>query len=276
MPDHKTMHHKLDIARRFGQAVSYDKAAQLQQKTARLLLQEGLGGILPELLKKNPESRPLHILEIGCGTGLVSQMLAHIFPDAQLYLTDIAPQMLERTRTRLQDAANSPLRHEPVYCVMDGEAPRPTLPRCFDLMISNLCIQWFGDYTQGLARLIPYLAQDGFFLATTLLENSLGEWRNACQKAGISCGVPDYLPLSYLQQHWPVGGQGLWQAHDLVDPVSSALSFLRKLHRIGASQPRADHRAVPPGQLRRAMALFDQSCQSVTYHVGLGSFRKQS
>ena len=49
-----------------------------------------------------PDDRPLRILDLGAGTGLLSEMVASRFPEAHLTLVDIAPNMLEKARERLR------------------------------------------------------------------------------------------------------------------------------------------------------------------------------
>jgi tRNA (cmo5U34)-methyltransferase len=45
--------------------------------------------------------RPLRVLDLGAGTGLLSEMVAARFPEARVTLVDIAPNMLEKAMTRL-------------------------------------------------------------------------------------------------------------------------------------------------------------------------------
>src|SRR6185437_5823582 len=95
---------------------------------------------------------PQRILEIGCGTGSLSERLAEAFPGSDLLLTDIAPSMLHRCRSRLGEGHR--------YQVLDGERPED-LAGHFDLIASSLALQWFTDLRGGLQRLSGLLAPGG-------------------------------------------------------------------------------------------------------------------
>ena len=60
----------------------YERSARLQAQSA-----EKLAGHLPEL-------DDAKILEIGCGTGFLTQHLLERYPDADFLITDLAPEMV--------------------------------------------------------------------------------------------------------------------------------------------------------------------------------------
>jgi ubiquinone/menaquinone biosynthesis C-methylase UbiE len=60
---------------------------------------------LHDVLVSNLPRDPDVIVELGCGTGLLSQRLRGEFPRARLILTDPAPAMLDEARKRLRDRA---------------------------------------------------------------------------------------------------------------------------------------------------------------------------
>ena len=124
------------VAARFGaRAAQYDEHALLQRACAEGLAAfiDGHGGLPAQGL----------VAEIGCGTGLLSRLLA---PRAQRYLTtDIAPEMVARCRQRLVDAPHA------AFAVMDGETP--AFSEAPAAIVSNLAAQWFGNPVAGLRRL---------------------------------------------------------------------------------------------------------------------------
>ena len=72
-------------------AQSYDNYAVVQKKMATKLAK------LLEANNKNPQA----ILEIGCGTGNYTQILAEKYPQAQILATDISAEMLAITKYKL-------------------------------------------------------------------------------------------------------------------------------------------------------------------------------
>ena len=97
---------KAQVQKNFSQnAITYDQYAVVQKEMAR------------ELIEKI-RSTGVHfrnILEIGCGTGFLTELLARDYPLAQITATDIAPEMIFVAREKL--AAFSNIN----YFVADGE-----------------------------------------------------------------------------------------------------------------------------------------------------------
>src|SRR5579862_6443089 len=81
---------KQNIIKNFNKKAStYGAAAEVQAYVAAQMAQR-LKGL-----------RPQSVLEIGCGTGLLSQYLIQLFPHAALLLTDVAPAMLMQCQQSL-------------------------------------------------------------------------------------------------------------------------------------------------------------------------------
>ena len=57
-----------------------------------------------DLLARIPAISPARIVDLGCGAGNVTRLLAQRWPDARLTGVDSAPAMLERAREALPSA----------------------------------------------------------------------------------------------------------------------------------------------------------------------------
>src|SRR5690606_2688123 len=106
------------------------------------------------------------ILEIGCGTGLLTRQIRHRWPDATLTATDLAPAMVEATSRHGLGAR---------LLTMDGEAPAFDGP-WFDLILSRLTFQWFEDLPRALARLHGLLRPGGSLYFATMGAESFASW----------------------------------------------------------------------------------------------------
>ncbi|MDP2795102.1 MAG: methyltransferase domain-containing protein [Sulfurisoma sp.] len=271
------------IARSFGRAAaSYDAHSAPQRHAARRLAELIAAEILPE----SPR-----VLEIGCGTGHLTQLLARRVPQGDfLYVTgaagdgipcgrgvagavprdtathnflcsDIAPAMVAICRARLPD-----LR----YVVMDGE--RPAVGAGFDLVCANLAAQWFHDLPAALARLAALLAPGGLLAISTLGAESFREWRAVHAALGFSAGTPPFSDAATLRAAFPAGALTI-DEEIYVDRAETALDLPRRLRAIGAATPAPGHRPLKAGQLRRVLRALGPE-PAFTYQLFYACFRK--
>ena len=103
------------------------------------------------LLEGGAASPPgLSILDLGCGPGNSTAVLAAIFPGSSLVGLDSSPEMIEAARS-------SGLGAE--WIVADGAAWEPG--RSFALVFSNAALQWIPDQAALLPRMWAWLAPGG-------------------------------------------------------------------------------------------------------------------
>lgn len=230
------------IARAFDAAAAYDAHAIVQRQVADWLA-ERVVAVAP------PAPR---VLEVGCGTGFLTAATLPRLVRPDWLMTDIAPAMLARGL-----AANPGARGR----VTDGEHPDLPGEAPFDLIVSSLAVQWFADLDAGFQRLAALLAPGGRLLVTTLVRGTFAAWHAAHEAEGFVAGSPVYPPVESLG--WPVETRTFEQRH------GSAAEFMRALRAIGAGTPRAGHRPIPPGAMRRIAKRFEADGAVATYEVAL-------
>ncbi|MGE4303199.1 MAG: methyltransferase [Novosphingobium sp.] len=240
----------ITVARAFGRAKNYDAHATVQRLVVRHLADRIVALALPA----SPR-----ILEIGCGTGLLGTALIDLLPGARWLITDIAPEMVERTRERLGQYGHLS------FAVMNGEAP-DAVGR-FDLICASLAFQWFENLAAAVKRLRALLKPGGRLMFTTLAEGSFYEWREA--HAGLPSGIRPYPNLAALRAM----GLEVIEADYIPIRYSSARAFLHELKGIGAGTARAGHRPLAPAQLKQVMTRFEQGGCKASHHVALCSAR---
>ncbi len=149
---------KAQVQKNFGQnAVTYDQYAVVQKEMAKELFDK---------IKKTG-CYFQNILEIGCGTGFLTELLAREYPNARIIATDIAPEMILIASNKLATYSNIK------YFVADGEnlsiddkVPFGRLP--FDLIVSNVVFQWFTEYVAAFTQYHSYLEPGGYLIFSTL------------------------------------------------------------------------------------------------------------
>ncbi len=147
---------KAQVQKNFSQnAITYDQYAVIQKQMAReLLLKIRSTGIYFR-----------NILEIGCGTGFLTELLAKEYPLAQITATDIAPEMIVVASEKLAVFSNIS------YYVADGEnlmVDNVSFDPSFDLIVSNAVFQWFTDYAVTFTQYHTYLEPGGYLIFSTL------------------------------------------------------------------------------------------------------------
>lgn len=112
----------------FFDALAGDYAAQLERCVPRY--REMLGVLLDYL---PAECKPRSILELGCGTGNLSALLAGRFPESAIRLVDVSGESLERCRARLGVDARFSFQQEDFRRLAYEESR-------FDLVVSSISI----------------------------------------------------------------------------------------------------------------------------------------
>ncbi|MEW9856176.1 methyltransferase domain-containing protein [Novosphingobium sp. M1R2S20] len=234
------------VARAFAAAADYDRHARVQRLVARELAHR----IATLPLGSNPR-----VLEVGCGTGFLTQALRAEGLAGDWLITDVAPAMIERARSRLGSGLS--------YTMLDGERGTPD-GGPFDLVCASLATQWFEDEPAALARWREWLAPGGHVMVATLGPGTFAEWRSAHAAEGHVPGTPAFTPLAALEALRPA------------DPLTvdiyrerhaDARAFLLALRGIGADTSASGHRPLSPGALRRVMRRFEAAGAIATYEV---------
>lgn len=169
---------------------------------ARSIL-EGNGG--------SPPSVP-SILDLGCGPGNSTAVLAAIFAGSSLVGLDSSPEMIAAARSSGLDAE---------WIVADGAAWEPG--RGFALVFSNAALQWIPDQASLLARMWTWLAPGGVLAVQVPGNGESGIHRALARTAaGASwrsrfaalAGTPVYHePGFYFDALSPLGGSvDLWES----------------------------------------------------------------
>ena len=230
------------VAASFGEAAqSYELHAGLQRAVADHLAQ-----YLPEL--KQPR-----VLELGCGTGLLSRHLVNRYPDGHFVLTDVAPAMIAECRRNLAPAKTAYISYE----VMDaGEAGGHA---GLDLIVSSMTLHWLPDPVASLKRLEKLLAPDGVLLYATLGLESFAEWRSVLAELGLASGLAEIHGLPGVIEE------------ERVFPDQNALAFLQRMKSVGGLTPHEGYAPLSPGALRRAINAADAKFGGrITWHIVYG------
>ena len=115
-----------------------------------------------ELLARVPLDAPRLAVDLGCGPGNSTALIAARFPDAEVIGLDTSPAMLESARARLPGLS---------FALADAATWVPE--RAPDLIYANAVLQWLPDHATLLPRLFGLLAPGG--VLAVQMPNNLSE-----------------------------------------------------------------------------------------------------
>lgn len=245
-------------------AQSFDKASNTYEKDAPV--QKWTASFLAEVIKELGLCKPKDCLEIGCGTGFLTQQMVALFADSNWLVSDLSAAMLESCRKRIGQVVT--------YQVMDGE--QPDLDKQFDLIVSSLAFQWFQDLEGALNRLSKLLKPGGHLVFSTLGQDTFQQWRDNLHHLGMMVGLHDYPTLEEMQKIHIQGCHVSFERQKRLQPYKSGLDFLRALRAIGAQAPQPGYEPLRPGQMRQVIKALEKtgSC-AMTYDILVAKIVKE-
>jgi malonyl-CoA O-methyltransferase len=153
------MHHS--ISRAFNRAANtYDQYAILQHTVGKKLI---------SLLPSNRHFQ--HTIDLGCGTGITTEQLILHHSQEQMHAIDIAPEFLAIAKKRL--AAY------PIHLHLENFDIKSWPKDSFDLIFSNMALQWSCHLENMLLAHLSYLKNNGYMAFSLPLNGTFDELHHA-------------------------------------------------------------------------------------------------
>jgi trans-aconitate 2-methyltransferase len=153
-----------------------------------------------DLIGRIPDIRARRIVDLGCGPGEITEMLAARWPEAETVGLDSSLDMLKKAR-----ALNGRARY------VDGDVAAWSPDPKVDLLFSNACLQWLPDHERLFPRLVEQVTKGGTIAIQMPHNHDQPSHRII---ARLSKEAPFKAPLAGKLRH---------------DPVSSPDSYWRLL-----------------------------------------------
>lgn len=136
-----------------------------------------------DLAARVPLSAPNNVLDVGCGPGNSTAVLANRFPNAFITGIDNSPNMIEAAKK-----AYSNLN----FVLADANADFSVSEK-YDLVFSNACIQWIPDHKTLIPKLLDSVSCGGY-LAIQVPMNGDTPIQQLIRQTAISLKWQDKFP----------------------------------------------------------------------------------
>lgn len=175
-----------------------------------------------DLLARVPLESPRRVVDLGCGPGNSTELLAQRFPAADVVGIDNSPAMLDSARERLPGCR---FELADIGTWTPGDAP--------DLIYANASLQWVGDHEALLPRLLNALAPGGL-LAVQMPDNRDEPTHRAMRE--LAAQAP-YAALIGDASRLRTELLGLDGYYDLLAPISASLDLWRTAYQHPMDSP---------------------------------------
>ena len=228
---------KENIAGNFSRSsFSYAEHAFVQKRAAETLFK-----ILDKL-----SFAPKKIIEIGCGTGFLTEKLFAAFPKSSFLICDLSDAMISRCQSE-----NFEFGGDVDYKVCDA-LEALSLPGTFDLVISGLTFQWLENSLPSVMEKIhEKLDPCGVLAFSTLTDKTFPKLRAAFASAGSVFPGPKLYAASEIKSMCSIFGKSFFKEETEYADFASPVDFLRHIKRTGAGN--ASGRLVPPSVLKKVI-----------------------
>jgi malonyl-CoA O-methyltransferase len=235
--------------RRFSAAAeTYENFAGVQNRVAIRLL---------ELAQNEmPRGGPSRILEIGCGTGVLTRLLLETFPASRLLALDLSPGMICAARKRIANPLDT-------LGWVVGDAGDLPVHSVFDAVFSSSVLHWADSPQAAMREIARSLNPGGVAALAVMTKGTLAELHAVRRRI-----APDNLPSADLPSpdllRDAIGDAGLVIRKEapveILVTYPSAHSLLNALHDQGLTGGRfsTSGRPLSRTQLRNLIAAYDR------------------
>lgn len=258
------MINKTLLQKRFnGAAVSYDQYANVQKKMAHSLLST--------LNRRYSANSSIRILELGCGTGYVTEQLSKVFPKAHITAVDFAHEMIAVAKTR------NNVENVKFLC---EDIEQLKLEDSYDVIISNATFQWLNDLKATVKNLFNYLSEEGILLFSTFGNTTFQELHTSFQRAKKENGIQSCTSIGQRfvskEQLVNICKMTLGDVHVsetcYIESFTEVREFLHSIRKVGATNSNEESYCQSPSLFRAMLRIYERDFTEkegimATYHA---------
>ena len=238
-------------------AITYDQYAFIQHHSATTIFNHRF------------ESPPRTILDIGCGTGILTQQLSIHFPNADIDALDASAAMIQQ------------LNHRHLKNVSCIHADYSTYKshKTYDAIVSNAALHWM-NVPNCLRQIKKQLGSDGEFVCSIFGSNTSIELSNLLPTINQNLSLPtdqfmDNCQLSEFGRN--IFSQWNVKTETITIPFDSITTLFKTQQQTGVNPKSSPNGLWTPRQLKKLETAFindyGQVQLSYTIHFCVGKMK---
>ncbi len=233
---------------------SFNRAANTYDDSAHA--QKHAGFHLASLLKAS-QRHANHLLDIGCGTGFMTEHVASQYQYHSFHAIDIASALLNKAKVQTQSSIQ--------FYQMDFDALSDTSSH-YDVIYSNMALQWSRDLPALLNTIYKLLQRNGTLSFSLPLTGTFTELQS-------HCALNSFFDMQIVKDYLANCGYEviIHETETLTFVYPDTIRALQSIKQIGANHV---HHRINKGLTTRSRFLqFD--IHQLTYVIGYFVARKK-
>ncbi len=225
----------------------FNKAASSYDDNA--ILQESTGNKLFSLIRENAFSHE-NIIDIGCGTGLMTKVLATHLTYHTFHALDISENSLSIAKKRLQ-----PFNIQFIESHFDTFEPNMT----FDLIYSNMSLHWSENIFLTIKRLLSLLKKNGKLVFSIPMQGTFIELKPHVR-------VQQFVEKNTIINQFKVLHH---ETENIILTFPSMLTALQSIKKTGANYVSQNFSGLQCNPFLKKLLLNpSHDSTTLTYHIG--------
>lgn len=247
------------LATRFSNASKlYEDATPIQNQMAQNLFNE--------VLRHFANKKINNILELGCGSGRLTEKLSTNFPQSKITAIDFAPNMVELAKIKAPQVN---------YIIGDIEKVVFELEEKFDLIISNATIQWFEDKPKTMKQVENLLEQGGVVAIATFGDKTFCQLSEAFANSYAKNNLENRshtVKMPSIATWQNIFPKGKISEEIITNTFPNVREFLRSIQNAGAVNSSAKNAIIPKKVFADMIKYYTENFSAddkilASYHV---------